>query len=462
MAIELYGPLGGLEFAEGLAETDPPFLANQVPTPGALGILPTTTVALRVDDLDSGVLLSSVIISIDAGGGPVVAYTSSAYQAGYTGTAIAGGTAGYDFVITPGAPIGPGLISIRVQATDVDGNVLDTTYTFTTIALLAVLPGVDTIRGGRELVFTAANLPLDGGGLLDETLRAIVLPSGWTPTLVGTGRTRSTLVGLELDTGSQASSSVVLTTDDSTLAHFDLAIDVEVLHPLAPIPGLGELVLLALELLTGAGDVFQLRLRLRGYEDPTRALATFATTPFGGTTKTFGTVPVEMDALRGPLTLRLVRNDTTVWAFVGSRDAALNADAWVSDPTLIGVAIAQPTGTVRPQLAVRNGTAGTSAIVRVQNYTVRSHVTIAGRLLDEKKVPFSTVLTGRVPAATLLNLGASAVSLFGPFGRAEGASAFRYTTPDPFSVTTPQVPLSTFTDPVLFDGPQRKKRRGGR
>jgi hypothetical protein len=141
------GPLDDLEFAEGLSETTPPFLSNQNPAPGAVAVASNTNVAFTVDDLDAGVLLSSVIVTINSGAGFVTAYSGGAYQAGFSGTVNPNGV-GYDFDINPGTDFpNSQLVQVRVQATDADGNSLDTTYSFTT-SVVVITRKVDGVAFG--------------------------------------------------------------------------------------------------------------------------------------------------------------------------------------------------------------------------------------------------------------------------------------------------------------------------
>ncbi len=134
MAIGLHGPFDGLEFGEGLSETVPPFLSGQTPAPSDTNVSVSANVNFTIDDLDSGVILSTVTVQIDSGSGFVTAYTSSAFQAGFTGSATLSGI-GYAFVVNPTVDFPSSqLVQVRVQGSDADGNSLDSTYSFTTEA----------------------------------------------------------------------------------------------------------------------------------------------------------------------------------------------------------------------------------------------------------------------------------------------------------------------------------------
>lgn len=160
MAIGQLGPLGNLEFGESLSETTPPFLSGQTPAPGATGVLVGAHVLFTFDDADSGALLSSVIVTINSGAGFVTAYTGGAFQTGFTGTATPSGIGfAFDIAHTATWP-GLQLIQVRVQGTDVDGNALDTTYSFTTQNLDTTAPTLtaQTPAPGATNVALASNI----------------------------------------------------------------------------------------------------------------------------------------------------------------------------------------------------------------------------------------------------------------------------------------------------------------
>jgi len=323
--------------------------------------------------------------------------------------------------------------------------------------VVLVRPLSDTIRGGRLILVTSA-LPLDGGGLLDAPMTVLAgLPNTWTPVLTGSAITAPEQNGVLLSTGLTAASTATVVTDQATLEWFDLALDFEVLQPIAPLSYIVEA--LSLELVTPAGDVASLKVRIVGGQ----AGVAFDYVPFGAAPQAGGHIMVA-PPFSG--TLRFVRNEEFLWAFFGTRDIRFGADAYDPDE-LVGVGyIANfATGPITPQFAVRNNVVGAGELVStlVRNYTVRGHATINGRLLDDKKLVYGRQVLGKVPQASLADVGFSDVVVFGPGGSAVAPLAFNYTLPDVLTLSAGgTVPLSTATDPALFDGPGRTKRRGGR
>lgn len=92
-----------------------PAVTNQQPSPGAIGVLPSTNVSFRVDDDigGSGVDSSTITVSID--GTPAVAL--GVFQAGFTGT-ITPASNGFDVVINPDIDLPISLVTIVVDASD--------------------------------------------------------------------------------------------------------------------------------------------------------------------------------------------------------------------------------------------------------------------------------------------------------------------------------------------------------
>ena len=90
---------------------------------------------------------------------------------------------------------------------------------------------------------------------------------------------------------------------------------------------------------------------------------------------------------------------------------------------------------------------------RWTNYTVRPHVAVNGRLLDNKVARTDGQVLGVVPAATLAEVGDTTVTMFGLHGNSTPASnAFSYTLPTGFQVASDgSTTVTLYNDPVVRD-----------
>lgn len=124
----LFGLEAGIQ--QEVNNTSIPFLQNQNPAPGAGGVSIETQVVLEVIDLDPGVNASSVIIRIDG----TIAWQSGSVQNGFTGSSVPV-TDGFRYTLKSPTDLPVGLITVQVYAEDSAGlpNVLDTSYSFTTV-----------------------------------------------------------------------------------------------------------------------------------------------------------------------------------------------------------------------------------------------------------------------------------------------------------------------------------------
>lgn len=134
-----------------------PYLDNQVPPPGSTEISPISHISLSVLDTGSGVVESSVTITI----GSDIAWSAGALQSGFTGseTSVPGGYA-YDFqkntILPPGAAL-----TVMVNADDVADNALSTSYSFDVAA--DAPPTIDNLvpRNNATGLPTTQNISFD-------------------------------------------------------------------------------------------------------------------------------------------------------------------------------------------------------------------------------------------------------------------------------------------------------------
>lgn len=309
---------------------------------------------------------------------------------------------------------------------------------FSTLPVTLVL-GEDTIRGGLLLVLAQNALLLDPSR--DQSFLSLTLPAGWTSVSSGSGSVKATRDGLKLDSGVVAGSVAGLQTPDD-YGRFDVAVDVELVFPVGGQPSVVDLAVLEARTISGA--VARVRLR-RGFgSDPARTVV-FGDFTIGGVTTTGG---IEF-APDGPLTLRIVRNGARIFGFVGVRDVSGRYT------TLVKVIDYDrfPVDGGKIRLYLGNVGLAKRVVSTFANFTVRSHSTIAGRLLNNKLDISARRIVGNVPAATLEEVGLVDLSIFGLFGELKFTNGFRYVLP-PEKTLGRQSPRTLFTvqDPVLRDG----------
>lgn len=116
-------------------DEDPPFVDSEVPPPGAAGVAASTPAGFEIHDLDSGVALSTVVVTVLlAGGGFETIYDGDdgGYQEGYTGTveAISDGFA-FVFERIAGWPAF-GQHRLEVYGEDAEGNDVTHAWLFRT------------------------------------------------------------------------------------------------------------------------------------------------------------------------------------------------------------------------------------------------------------------------------------------------------------------------------------------
>jgi len=300
----------------------------------------------------------------------------------------------------------------------------------------------DTIRGGLFLVFAAPDSLVDT--TRDRSLLSTSLPAGWNSLTSGSGGVRPTLAGLELDTGVTAGSVAGLESTDAYL-RFDIAVDVELVHPTGATSSAVDLAVL--EARTGSGAIARVRLRRGWGTNPALTVGFGDMVPVTGPVLTGGIVDA---GARELYTLRIVRHEEYVWGFLGVRSS--DGTTYTSLTKVLDFT-QFPTDTGLVRFYVSNP--GYSARVRSRftNYTVRSHARVGKRLLDNKVDVSRRRLAGNVPAATVQELGRHDIHLFGLFGEVSFPNGFEYVLPPPKTVGRESArTLFTVQDPILKDG----------
>ena len=112
------------------SDNEPPFFAARSPGPSSTA-LPTTNITFTIEDEDTAVEITATAVYVNA----LLAFSGSeGFVNGFSGEI----TVGYqqlNFTITPPAPFTPGTtISVRAMATDLLGNTLNQTYSFSIVS----------------------------------------------------------------------------------------------------------------------------------------------------------------------------------------------------------------------------------------------------------------------------------------------------------------------------------------
>lgn len=441
-----------------------PYVRNRNPDRGQTNVVANTNIDLTIAiALAHTVDLSTVVIRFSINGSafiPVYNGSGGGFQAGYTNSQVHYQPTFvedvYDFIILPDDPFpGSALIIVSVQAEDELGDPIDPPelYSFSiaipppsppTPPTVNILPNNDTIRGGK-VVYVFGTGPYDG-----QTNRLIgdagqTLPTGWT----GSGLVSPTVFGLNLSVPPTASSTSQVIVDGS-FGGFDAAIDIEVRAPGAIMPATYEVAAL-----TFTGDTSGVVSRLIVSLDPALSkvdlVASLSST---GGSLFGGAVTASTNILR--TTLRLVKSGPTIWAYVGTRlsflTTASNADldTWTSLTSVGRLDVPDETGTL--SFSMSNLTNPHAATTRFTNFTTRCHAKINGRLLDAKSVVGPRRLTGLVPAATLADVGATTIDVFGPGITGVLSGPFTYTLPLPLTIGTRVFDrLRFYGNPALYD-----------
>lgn len=292
-------------------------------------------------------------------------------------------------------------------------------------------PLTDTYRGGSFVVTTrpTATLDVSRDELFDD-------PSlmGWTTSgSVDFTRAGAVLTSVTADATAQS--------PNSDYVYFDAAIDVEPLLP--PDTSSAPAYVACLEHPVG-GVVVRVCLVRGAFAASDQLVAlgeAFAGDPAAGA----AAAPSD-----SAVTLRLVRNGSRVYGFVGTR--AGTADGYTLLTKVLDVNIpALGTSTGPLVLSSRFGGNRTTQ-ARFRNLTLRSHFSVNGRLLNNKVDQPGRQITGNVPAATISEVGSATTAVFGLFGVNTDTSSFTYTLPSRRTVGNEIVrTLRTYQDPVVRD-----------
>jgi len=227
-----------------------------------------------------------------------------------------------------------------------------------------------------------------------------------------------------------------VTAVDIDYATFDLAVDVQVLHP-ADNPTVTATPAQLIHTVGTTVITIEVRRTSAG-------LFVYGEVAVGGVVVDSGIQATSLETL----TLRLVRNGQKVYGMYGVRD---DTQEYSSEVTVFETTITTSlAGSV--QLRALNGAQSFAARSRFANFTVEPHATINNRLLVNKRIVTSRQLRGEVPAATLAEIGDASVSVFGLSGSATDATIFDYTLPAPRTVGNEIVrAMRTYVDPTLRD-----------
>lgn len=298
-------------------------------------------------------------------------------------------------------------------------------------------PVTDTIRGGSDLAASAAVTILDT--TRDTTFFARTLPSPWSTT--GSGTVTPTLFGVTLDTGGAPNVSAGITSSVEFL-NGDFAIDFEPMSPRYAAKGIVELVTFRL---TMGSSFVRVRARLGTQQTNPRQAIVESDASIGGIFYPGNAVALDLNAIS---TLRIVRHAGRIFTFVGTRD---DRGTYTSLTPLFRESAFPATTTGILDAFVSNGTQRTRVLTRVSNFTVRSHLRIGPRLLENKLDRPGRIL-GTVPAATLAEVGPVDVAMFGLFGEAITTNGFTYTLPPARTIAVAaNKSLKAYLDTVIKD-----------
>lgn len=153
-------------------EADPPFLEQLDPAPLATGVAVNATVTGRISDTGDGVDGSTITITING----TIAYSGGSLQNSFTGTVTDLGNGNFDYDLTAPSNF-PDLspLPVRVQASDLSPlvNVLDQTYSFTTVDATAPFVGNQNPAPGATAIPQNNNITFR----VDDAASSVVLGS---------------------------------------------------------------------------------------------------------------------------------------------------------------------------------------------------------------------------------------------------------------------------------------------
>lgn len=282
-----------------------------------------------------------------------------------------------------------------------------------------------TVHGDVKLVDTS----------LDTNFAGQTIPSGWTPTLISSGRYQSSFNGLTLSSGILAGSSASVAYNASYEA-FDATLSVVPLTPGGLNTGV-EVDPITFTFTIDGSNYASIIVRCLAAFDPTML---FVDTVVASESETGGTV-ISGGLLMPsqPLALRIVRYTNYLYLFVnGIQLAQTNQFEGTGDGTF--------------SVSTANLSAPVNTSVLITSLTLRSNVIIGGQLM-QNKVDFATRrITGTVPATSIEYAGNANTVVFGPWGSTTLASPFVYTMPTGKTLGGQIIaPMIAYDDPAVRD-----------
>lgn len=263
----------------------------------------------------------------------------------------------------------------------------------------------DTFRGGRKLYVASDQLLVDPDASTSFARQTI--PATWTDSIVGGGVVTPSFAGLVLSSGFESGGTARITSTASIDA-FDARLTAVRLRPLTSSNAIVDLLIF--ELYIDASTYARLALQYQPAVDTISARLTGSVVS-GGHTSIGGSLVVD-DTM---LSLRIIRSGARVFLF--------------SDETLVLSATAFSTSAGVLRMSVSNDSLATPIATRIERLDVSSHMLIGERLLSDKVDVSKRRLYGAVPAASLTEVGAKDIIVFGPWGSVSLPSGFEYTLP---------------------------------
>jgi hypothetical protein len=304
----------------------------------------------------------------------------------------------------------------------------------TVFSFAPVVPAVsgdsasDTFRGGKTILVHGDMVLSDPS--LDSNFRSVYAPSGWSVTPAGNHPiTKYTSEGLHFDSGVRFGQVALART--ATYANLEASL---LFRVNAPSRAIGDPIPVAtFRFDAGGSDSVQIRLqRLPQLQDGLMAVDATVTTVDAGVQAFLGPVVTGTE-----FALRLTRFENFVFAQIN--------DTLVAASTQF-----TPFAEGQFSAAFANADTGQRTDILLTDFHVRSHVIVNGRLLEQKRDISRHRMTGRVPAATLAEVGDVPIIFFGPWGDVNAPVGFEYTLPEGLGMrNSPTVKLTTYADRVV-------------
>jgi hypothetical protein len=312
------------------------------------------------------------------------------------------------------------------------------------VTIASMFPATDTIRGGLVVVVSAEDKILFDT-TEDRTLLGLSLPAGYSSVLAPGGVVEPTNKGV-LTSVSHVPGGSAAVDSPASYERFDIAIDFEVIA--SPSQAGGIIDVASFEFQIDASNFFRAAIRKGGGSDPNLPVAYGEVSTAPGEGLVTGNATLFAD-LTGKLTLRLVRNEDRVFAFVGRRD---RTGRYTELTRVLDYKFFVGSGLGFVRFRTTDVASSVPAAVRWSNLTFRSHITIDGELVEDKVDFAQRRLVGKVPSTTVERRGLRDIFVFGLFGEAEAVNGFSYVLPSPKTVGQQFADsLRTYTDTQLRD-----------